>query len=163
MLGPPLPRLPQQIHVIILQILLCPSFESARQCLIFSCSVPDLIAITGGWLPDEVTGDIMGRVSHDAEPLKLLRDQNGFAVALDSVRSLYQQHPEDRFHAKRLFMLQDAISDSCAEMNAAFKARGQTDDRSHFVRTFLARFHTIFTLNQDLLLERLCKPQGLNQ
>lgn len=121
----------------------------------------------GGWLADELTGDIMGRVSHDAELLKHLRHQKGFESALEEVRALYRQNPEHPVHAKRLFTLQDAIGDCFAEMNAAFEARGhmefQTDDRRRFVQTFLARFDVIFTLNQDLLLERLYRPQELHE
>lgn len=121
----------------------------------------------GGWLADELTGDIMGRVSRDPHLLAYLQDQNGFEAALETVRRLYQNDPSNRSHEKRLFALQDAISESFAEMNAAFEARGnmefQSNEPSRFVRTFLARFDAIFTLNQDLLLERLYKPQDVNQ
>lgn len=121
----------------------------------------------GGWLADELTGDIMGRVSHDPELLKHLQDQNGFEAALEAVRGLYKQDPGHRVNAQRFFTLQDAISASFAEMNAVFEARGhmefQNGNASRYVNTFLARFDAIFTLNQDLLLELLYKPRDFNE
>jgi hypothetical protein len=35
----------------------------------------------GGWLADELTADLMGRVSDDAELLKQLRQELGFEAA----------------------------------------------------------------------------------
>ncbi len=120
----------------------------------------------GGWLADELTGDIMGRVADDTELLNCLRSQNGVESALETVRSSYERDRSNRDYQKRLFKLQDAIQQSFAEMNAAFEARGSMEfqhDPARYVQTFLARFDLIFTLNQDLLLERLYKPQDVNQ
>lgn len=120
----------------------------------------------GGWLADELTGDIMGRVSRDAILLSYLRDENGFEAALESVRNSYQQNPTDPVLARRFFALQDAITASFIEMNTTFEARGDMEfqkDPNRFVQTFLARFDVIFSLNQDLLLERLYRPHELNQ
>jgi hypothetical protein len=119
----------------------------------------------GGWLADELTADLMGRVSDDAELLKQLRHQNGFEAALEEVRALYQRNPNQTW-AERLRKLQDAIGGAFGEMNAAFDERGNMEfqeDRNYWVQTFLARFDLIFTLNQDLLLERLYHPENVNQ
>jgi hypothetical protein len=118
----------------------------------------------GGWLADELWADVMGRVSDDRDLLKCLRSSNGFEAALEQVRTLYKHGgtPADK---ARLLKLQDAIDAAFNEMNAAFEERGtmefQQDESNFGVQAFLARFDAIFTLNQDLLLERLYKPQNI--
>lgn len=121
----------------------------------------------GGWLSDELTGDIMGRVSSDPDLVKYLRGENGFEGALEEVRRLYRGRPGHPVLAQRLFSLQNAIEESFAEMNAIFEQRRNLgflgEDRMHSVDAFLARFDAIFTLNQDLLLEKVYRPQDFNE
>jgi hypothetical protein len=70
----------------------------------------------GGWLADELTADLMGRVSDDRVLLKHLRSSNGFEVALEEVRRQYKHHGTPAYET-RLMKLQDAIVAAFKEMN----------------------------------------------
>lgn len=114
----------------------------------------------GGLLASEVRADLAARLHRDPFLSNLLHRSDGFEETLGNLRLEYRnaRTPESRIH---LVTFQNALRATFDAMNAAFAERRElafcNDIRFSVVR-FLARFHAIFTLNQDLLLERLYAP-----
>lgn len=112
----------------------------------------------GGWLASEAFEYLLGCSQIDAALSNLLWEHKrigGFESALASLQenqSRGGQRPPD----PQLTNLQDAIRQMFKEMDEAFSlVPFETEnDKQYLVRTFLTRFDAIFTLNQDLLLER---------
>jgi hypothetical protein len=112
----------------------------------------------GGWLASEAFEYLLGRPEID-DPLRQLlwkhRRGEGFEGALGEVQEQFLRSG-DPISREQLRRLEAAIGQMFADMNRGFANRNfefQTDT-AYLVRTFLVLFDAIFTLNQDLLLER---------
>jgi SIR2-like domain len=113
----------------------------------------------GGWLAAEVDEYLLGHPSIDRPVRDVLwhhRGKGGFEGALGE---LQQGDPAD----KRLASLQSALMQMFRDMDEGF-VNIDFNFNSHLkdaISTFLSRFDAIFSLNQDLLLERhyLERPQ----
>ncbi|MEX0815305.1 MAG: SIR2 family protein [Dongiaceae bacterium] len=111
-----------------------------------------------GWLASEALDYLIGCDPVDADIKELLsghRDTDGFEGALDELQANFIRNPDGRVK-ERLQRLQDAIAEMFGTMDQAFASIKFEfkNDTEYLVRTFMTRFDTIFTLNQDLLLER---------
>jgi hypothetical protein len=112
----------------------------------------------GGWLANEAFEYLLGCPQVDADIRALLwshRKTDGFEGAL---ATLQQEHlsKKDSSSEERLRKLQDAITLMFGAMDTAFDGINFEfqSDIEYLVQSFLVRFDAIFTLNQDLLLER---------
>ncbi len=114
-----------------------------------------------GWLASEVydhlftSSHILGD-AHLQRVLRRTKDTGGFETALAEVQNDYilNHTPANLDHLHRL---QAAIGDMYADMEAGFANKISmefSNDGNSQIWKFLARFDAIFTLNQDLLLER---------
>jgi hypothetical protein len=111
----------------------------------------------GGWLANEVFEYLLGCTEINDNHRKLLWDckrAGGFEDALAQLQQNYnlQKSPADE---KALRDMEAAIVGMFNYMNQSL-AKAQFEpqnDMAYLVRTFLAKFDAIFTLNQDLLLE----------
>lgn len=108
----------------------------------------------GGWLAAEVFEWLIGsrRISESVRTrLWKARGDRGFEGVLDDLQR--GGDPED------LAGMLAAIGDMFMVMNSGFEHKSL----GHGVTSFLGQFSAIFTLNQDLLLERLYEsgPQGI--
>lgn len=106
----------------------------------------------GGWLAAEADEYLLGHPQIDKSVRDILwqyRRTGGFEYALGHLQHEGAGDP-------RLKALQNALRQMFSDMDKAF--RGITfnfnNDLKTTVTSFLTRFETIFTLNQDLLLER---------
>lgn len=112
----------------------------------------------GGWLAQEAFEYLLGAPEID-EPLRQLLWRHyrsgGFEAALGELQD-QSTRQGDATSARQLLSLQNAIGRMFADMDAAFASTEFEFQRnmSRLVRTFLVKFDAIFTLNQDLLLER---------
>ncbi len=119
----------------------------------------------GGWLASEMNTAIADRIQGDADLVKLLHSIPNFEEALSVLQS-----DTSAAGIARLKRLENAIAGAFNQMNKNL-AEGQfdfTDERGMLhrdfsVREFLALFDAIFTLNQDMLLEKhyLHPPQNV--
>jgi len=113
----------------------------------------------GGWLANEVFESLIGGVDEHLRHLlwQSKRRGGGFEDALAELEQQVRLSGNDTVK-KQLVDLQTAIVGVFNAMNEAFKRtqfeRHPGNDIAFLVRTFLARFDAIFTLNQDLLLEQ---------
>jgi SIR2-like protein len=112
----------------------------------------------GGWLAPEAFEYLIGRSSLDTSIRNLLwkhRRHEGFEGALGELQDEYFRSPGPAAMG-RLRQLEDAIGEMFADMDKGFSSTAFEfqQDMAYLVRTFLVRFDAIFTLNQDLLLER---------
>jgi hypothetical protein len=113
----------------------------------------------GGWLASEAFEYLLGCPQVDAEIRDLLwsyKRKGGFEEALAHVQDEYARR-RDTLTEQRLTRLQDAISQMFTDMDKAFATIMNFEpqnDIAYMVRSFLVRFDAIFTLNQDLLMER---------
>ena len=117
----------------------------------------------GGWLATEVFSDLLLRkqIKSDLALKQLLLDhqrKQGFESALDELQHRWARtrSPSDK---AQLDGLQAGIVEMFMDMNRAFVDTGTfhfefQNDARHTVTRFLASFDAIFTLNQDILLER---------
>lgn len=126
----------------------------------------------GGWLASEAFEYLLGapEIAHDEALKKLLwrhKARGGFEAALADLQAEYVGR-RDRHTKDRLARFQAAVSNMFRDMNRAFDKivdfeplrPPQVGQR---VVDLLVRFDAIFTLNQDLLLERHYKqliPMG---
>lgn len=119
----------------------------------------------GGWLADEVFEYLLGCRGLEADVRTLLwqhRESGGFEGALASLQ-LGQRRNKDGASERKLRQLEAAVHQMFEDMNRAFMdscfvydPRGGIVDE---LNRFLARFDAIFTLNQDILLERCYLPR----
>jgi SIR2-like domain len=113
----------------------------------------------GGWLATEAFEYLIGCPEVDDHLRHLLwkqkRQGGGFEDTLAELQ-LEVARSANENTKKQLADLQAAIIGMFNAMDQAFaKVKfEQNNDIAYLVRTFLARFDAIFTLNQDLLLER---------
>lgn len=117
----------------------------------------------GGWLASEAFEYLLGapEIAHDDAIKNLLwrhKVRGGFEAALADLQAEYvgrrDQHAKDR-----LGRFQAAVRNMFRDMNRAFDKivdfePARPPQVGQRVVDFLARFDAIFTLNQDLLLER---------
>ena len=109
----------------------------------------------GGWLASEAFEYLLGCPEVDQALLWKHKRRGGFEAAL---AELQDEHTRSAAKApdERLRNLQAAVLRMFADMDKAFAATNFEfqNDRAYQVALFLIRFDAIFTLNQDLLLER---------
>ncbi len=113
----------------------------------------------GGWLAAEVDEYLLGHPSIDRPVRNVLwhhRDKGGFEGALGE---LQRNEPA----GQRLASLQSALMQMFRDMEGGFAGVNFNfnSDQKETISAFLTRFDAIFSLNQDLLLERhyLERPQ----
>jgi hypothetical protein len=114
----------------------------------------------GGLLADEVVDFLLSspELSSDAGVRDIIwtNSDAGFESALEQVQRDFRANPKSRDACVRLERMQSAISRMFQDMNEGFYNELSFESHSNrtgTVREFLTRFETIFTLNQDLLLE----------
>jgi hypothetical protein len=116
----------------------------------------------GGWLADEAFEYLIGSPEIDDHIRHLLwwckRMGYGFEGALAELQQAYTLSKNDRTR-KPLEDLQAAIVSMFNHMNLAFdriqfEPQNQQNQTEYLMAAFMARFDAIFTLNQDLLLDR---------
>jgi len=114
----------------------------------------------GGWLASEAFEYLIGCPEIDGAIKRLLwkyKNKGGFESALAEL-----QHEGKNSPGHQLDLLQQALRKMFADMDAAFRDinfefqnfRENLIHREYTVSKFLTRFDAIFSLNQDLLLER---------
>jgi SIR2-like domain len=120
----------------------------------------------GGWLADEAFEYLIGSPEIDDHIRRLLwwckSMGYGFEGALAQLQQAYTLSKNDHTR-KPLADLQAAIVGMFNEMNKAFEGIPfePQNNLEHLVGDFLLRFDAIFTLNQDLLLERHYPVQNI--
>lgn len=116
----------------------------------------------GGPLASELFEWLLQRpeISSDASLRQMLwsdRNAGGFENTLSQIQSDFLRSPNAE-NAARLGRFQRAINEIFANMDRSFATRSswefQSDDRYRTLGQALVQFDAIFTLNQDLLLER---------
>ena len=118
----------------------------------------------GGWLANEAFEYLLGCPQIDPGIGQLLwkhRRSGGFEAALSDLQEEYFRR-KDSISEENLRKLQDPIASMFTDMDKAF-ARMTFEFQNevqYMVRTFLTQFDAIFTLNQDLLMERHYLPSG---
>lgn len=117
-----------------------------------------------GWLAEEIMGDVLGRVANDQELVALLNRVGNFEDALSHAQI---RHKNERSPASKAFLdrLQGAILATFGAMNQAFSEMPSMEFSNHVessIQAYLGRFHAIFSLNQDLLLELHYRPELRN-
>lgn len=114
----------------------------------------------GGWLAKELEGDLLARLADDRQLSKLLQSSSNYEDALEKARSPgFSSADVGPAQVKRF---EKAIEDSFWAMNMGLVQRGNMElssEGSPSIHTFLAKFDSIFTLNQDLLLELYYAPK----
>jgi hypothetical protein len=121
----------------------------------------------GGWLASETFEYLLGSSELDDDLRGLLwKSKEAGGGFEDALAELQEEHARcgDAHSAKRLNDLQAAIVGMFNRMDQSFAAKTTIEPQQemdpitphpeNYVRTFLFRFDAIFTLNQDLLLER---------
>ena len=102
----------------------------------------------GGWLADEAFEYLLGCSQLD-DGLRVLlwkhKGKGGFEAALSELQT---EAAGPGVWSTPLFKLNEAIRGMFADMNEGFSVIEPS------IRKFLSRFDAIFTLNQDLLMER---------
>lgn len=113
----------------------------------------------GGWLADELTGNLLGQIEGDSELRRLLQTTHAFESVLTDLQNSRNLSTENEERCK---ILEDAVLSSFKYMNLSFCDPtfrfNKSSDRNMDISRFLARFDSLFTLNQDLLLELHYKP-----
>jgi len=115
----------------------------------------------GGWLGEEVFEYLLGcpEVASDSDLQRRLwqsKDRGGFEAALEELQD-EATHKRDQ---RQLEGLEKAIHRMFSDMDAGFRNHHgnhfefEFSNGTSLVKDFLSRFDAIFTLNQDLLLER---------
>lgn len=112
----------------------------------------------GGWLANECFEYLLGCPQIDAGIRQLLwkhRRSGGFEAALADLQEEYFRR-KDAISSQNLSRLQAPIVAMFGDMDKAFSdVRFEFQAQVQFmVRSFLIQFDAIFTLNQDLLMER---------
>ncbi len=133
----------------------------------------------GGWLSHEVSGYLKGcpeiKTDNYLKGLLQKHERNGnFETALAELQEAWAQDYEKRMvdaphisnELGNLQKFEAAISSMFNAMNDAFSKRDNFEFQNQnefMVRPFLAKFDAIFTLNQDMLLEKHYFPHVLLQ
>ena len=113
----------------------------------------------GGWLASEAFEYLLGCPQVDSDIRKLLwryQRKGGFEDALTQLQDEFARK-QDAHTEQRLAKLQDAIRQMFGDMDKAFAEITDFEPQKHIeymVASCLVRFDAIFTLNQDLLMER---------
>lgn len=119
----------------------------------------------GGWLASEVFEALIADPSvraHEDVLEELWKQQahkggGGYEAALARFESLYERQPSSMRHAK-LADLQSSVLSIIQEMDMNLVVGSNelnfSSDLGRCLKRFLARFDSIFTLNQDTLVER---------
>jgi hypothetical protein len=110
----------------------------------------------GGWLAREMHSKIALRVAGDLYLKETLQKHGDFKSALGFIQNEYNSSRNHGLAARSLADLQIAIIDTFSEMNSALSSMQFEfhNDITVSIGKFLAKFDAIFTLNQDLFLER---------
>lgn len=105
----------------------------------------------GGWLASEAFEYLLGCPEVDKNLLWKHKRRGGFEAALAELQDSRAGNPDPR-----LAPLQAAVLRMFVDMNAAYsKAQFEFEKGGEYqVAKFLTRFDAVFSLNQDLLLER---------
>jgi hypothetical protein len=116
----------------------------------------------GGPVASEMFDLLIGRKAINEMPvlrdaLVRHRERGGFEAALGEIQAEYERSPSHQTLA-HLRGFQDAIAEVFADLdaalsNATFEFRTPPENSGEFVK-FLTAFDAIFSLNQDLMLER---------
>lgn len=115
----------------------------------------------GGWLASEAFEYLLGckEIINNSHVRKLLwrhKDNGGFEAALALIQQQWKINPQKNL--PHLIALQDSIQQMFFDMNTAFLELNNLEFQpmqEKMLRTTMASFDAIFTLNQDLLLEHL--------
>src|SRR5262245_36187256 len=113
----------------------------------------------GGWLADEAFEYLLGCPQVDSGIRDLLwqhRWQGGFEDALAQLQTDFLQR-RNEVRRQNLDKLESAIAQMFRDMDKAFAAVRHFEfhnSEQYLIRNFFVRFDAIFTLNQDLLMER---------
>jgi hypothetical protein len=110
----------------------------------------------GGWLANEVRSDLAMRLEAHPYLAELLNRHRNFEDALRQIQTEFVTSRNTNLAAERLCTFQYALTATFDEMNREM-GRRQFDfhnDMESSVGAYLTKFDAIFTLNQDLLLER---------
>jgi hypothetical protein len=113
----------------------------------------------GGWLASEAFEYLIGCTELAGDLRTLLWDSKakggGFEDALADLQNEYARTADARTKT-RIDLLQSALAGMFNQMDNAFATTTfePTNYLQFAIKTFLVRFDAIFTLNQDLLLER---------
>ena len=109
----------------------------------------------GGWLAQEVVGELLGRIGEHGELYWRLRKTTDFELVLAEARERARvRGTPDAIEPMRA--LETAIVEVFGEMNRSFcilKGLDFIEDPAFSVTAFLGSLEEIYTLNQDLLLE----------
>jgi hypothetical protein len=113
----------------------------------------------GGWLANEAFEFLLTckEIRENEQARRMLwahQQKGGFETALAEIRQRYTREPQDFLPA--LVALQTAVSTMFKAMNIGFQGVQMlnfTNNGAGSVSRFLTRFDSIFTLNQDVLLE----------
>src|SRR5262249_14473482 len=113
----------------------------------------------GGWLANETFEYLLGDPQIEDGIRNVLwryKRQGGFEATLAQLQSDFAHNRNDTTE-KNLVKLESAILQMFADMDKAFAGIRNFEfqsDGALMLRSYLVRFDAIFTLNQDLLLER---------
>jgi len=113
-----------------------------------------------GLLADEVSSHLSSIIQNNSFLINLLHQCDGFEAAFEKLRINYQTDPNTS-NRNNIQIFQNALRDVFGNMNLAYSKKGTinfSQDRNLSIVKFLARFNSIFSLNQDLLLELLYGP-----
>jgi SIR2-like domain len=118
----------------------------------------------GGWLANEAFEYLLGCPQIDPSIRQLLwkhRRSGDFEAALGELQEEYFRKKDSRSE-ENLRKLQDPIVAMFADMDKAFDriTFEFQNEVQYMVRSFLIQFDAIFTLNQDLLMERFYLLRG---
>lgn len=107
-------------------------------------------------MANEVHSDIAMRLAGDTYLSALFQKHANFESAIETMQNEYVTSRNQEGARERLITLQNAISSTFESMNDALsKAEFEfTSDIAASVGVFLTKFDAIFTLNQDLFIER---------
>lgn len=111
----------------------------------------------GGWLSKEVFEYLLGceDIQNNKQLLNLLwaHQEKGFEELLSTLNNEHQRYQsQDSLNQIKIF--ENAIKEMFKTMNDGFFQITNWDNNLQLTRNFLTRFDAIFSLNQDLLLER---------
>ena len=111
----------------------------------------------GGWVSKEVFEYLLEKKEIHSNPRLLnqlwLSQEQGFENFLGSLHNGYANF-QDEQSLKDLQIVESIIRDMFKDMNNGFFQNYDWDHNNNLTRNLFTRFDAVFTLNQDLLLER---------